>query len=397
MKLSAGNIMKKGVRSWLTMIGIFVGIAAVVSLISLGQGMNDAIKSQFASMGSDIIIVMPGSGFQSIGSSKLTKHDEDIIRSVKGVENDAPFMFRLSKLTFDREVAYSMVIGTPSDDRYKVIEEMSTFKTVLGRSRFYPSDRYSAAVGYTLAYGDFIKGKNVRLNDKIMINDQAFKVVGIMDKVGNPEDDKNVYIPLETAKDLFNDKDYNQMIVKVQAGYSPSKVADDVKYRLRRDRNQKEGEEDFTVQTSEQIMESVGGILSTVQAVLVGIAMISLMVGGIGIMNTMYTSVLERTREIGIMKAIGAKNSDIMLIFIIEAGMLGTVGGVIGIIIGLGMSKTVEYYSVTVLGNDLLRASTSTELILGALAFSFIVGCFSGALPAMQASKLKPVESLRYE
>lgn len=396
-KIAVSNITKKGVRSWLTMIGIFIGIAAVVSLISLGQGLKDAINSQFASMGSDIIIVMPGAGFESFGSAKLTKHDEDIIKSVGGVDNEAPFLVKLSKLTYQKEIAYTMVIATPTDDRFKVIEGMNTFKTIEGRNRFYPTDKYSVAVGYTLAHGDFLKNKNVKLNDKIMIEDTEFKVVGVMEKVGNPDDDKNVYIPLDTAKDLFNDKDYNEIIVKAKPGADVAKVAEDIKTKMRRDRNQKVGEEDFTVQTSEQILESVNGILSTVQAFLVGIALISLMVGGIGIMNTMYTSVLERTREIGVMKAIGAKNSDILSLFLIEAGILGVVGGAIGVAIGLGMSKTVEYVGQTALGNDLLRANTSPELIFGALAFSFIVGSLSGTLPAMQASKLKPVEALRYE
>jgi len=396
-KISGRNILKKGIRSWLTMIGIFIGVAAVVSLISLGQGMEDAIRNQFANMGTDIIIVMPGRGFESFGSSKLTKHDEDIIRGVKGVDNEAPFIVKLSKLTYRKEVAYTMVIGTPSDDRFRVIEKMNNFKTIEGRNKFYPSDKYSVAVGYTLAYGDFLKNKNVRLNDRIMIDDVEFKVVGIMGKVGNPDDDKNVYIPLETAKDVFNDKDYNQIIVKTASGAEVAKVADDIKTRMRKDRGQKEGEEDFNAQTSEQLLESVGGILNTVQAVLVGIALISLMVGGIGIMNTMYTSVLERTSEIGVMKAIGAKNSDILALFLIESGALGLVGGIIGVVIGLAMSKTVEYVARNNLGNDLLQANTSLELIIGALAFSFIVGCISGVLPAMQASQLKPVEALRYE
>jgi len=395
-KISVRNILKKGIRSWLTMLGIFIGIAAVVSLISLGQGMEDAIKTQFASMGADTIIVMPGSGFESFGSAKLTKHDEDLVNSVQGVYKVAPFIVRLSKIEFKKEIAYTMVIGSPVDDRYEVIDSMNTFKVLEGR-RPQQADRYMAEVGWILAYGDFLKDKNVKISDKIRINDVDFKVGAIMDKVGNPDDDKNIYIPLETAQDIFADKDYNQMIVKTLPGYDTAKVGKDIEDKMRRDRNEKVGEEDFMVQTSDQIMESVSGILSTVQAVLIGIALISLMVGGIGIMNTMYTAVLERTREIGVMKAIGGKNSDILTLFLIESGIMGIVGGVIGVIIGLGMSKTVEYIARYQLNNDLLRANTSPELIFGALAFSFIVGCISGVMPAMQASKLKPVEALRYE
>ena len=133
------------------------------------------------------------------------------------------------------------------------------------------------------------------------------------------------------------------------------------------------------------------------QAVLVGIAAISLLVGGIGIMNTMYTSVLERTKEIGTMKAVGARNSDILLIFLMESGLLGLVGGAIGIAIGFGLGKGTEYIAGMYLGSGLLRAVFPWYLILGALAFSFIIGSLSGALPAVQASRLKPVDALRYE
>ena len=130
---------------------------------------------------------------------------------------------------------------------------------------------------------------------------------------------------------------------------------------------------------------------------MVGIAAISLLVGGIGIMNTMYTSVLERTREIGTMKAVGAKNSDILFLFLFESGLLGLVGGAIGVGIGLGLGKTAEYIATVQLGTNLLQASTDSWLIFGALLFSFIIGALSGVLPAMQASKLKPVDALRYE
>jgi len=134
-----------------------------------------------------------------------------------------------------------------------------------------------------------------------------------------------------------------------------------------------------------------------VQAVLVGIAAISLLVGGIGIMNTMYTSVLERTKEIGTMKAVGAKNSDILFIFLFESGLLGLVGGAIGIGIGIGLGEGAEYIASVGLGTNLLQAVFPWYLILGALLFSFLIGTLSGIFPAMQAAKLKPADALRYE
>ncbi|MBI2047205.1 FtsX-like permease family protein [Candidatus Pacearchaeota archaeon] len=134
-----------------------------------------------------------------------------------------------------------------------------------------------------------------------------------------------------------------------------------------------------------------------VNAVLVGIAAISLLVGGVGIMNTMYTAVLERTREIGTLKAIGAKNSDVLLLFLFESGMLGLVGGAIGIVLGFGISKAAEYIAAAALGTGLLKASFSLALVAGALFFSFAIGALSGVMPAIQASRLKPVDALRWE
>jgi len=134
-----------------------------------------------------------------------------------------------------------------------------------------------------------------------------------------------------------------------------------------------------------------------VEAMIVGIAAISLLVGGVGIMNTMYTSVLERTREIGIMKAIGARNGDILAIFLIESGMLGAVGGIVGILIGMGLGKATEIIAQQAMGSELLKAQFTPELIIGALMFSFVIGAVSGALPARNAASLKPVDALRYE
>jgi putative ABC transport system permease protein len=187
-------------------------------------------------------------------------------------------------------------------------------------------------------------------------------------------------------------------MARVKDNYIPGDVAENIKEKLRKHRNVKEGEEDFTVQTSQELLDSVGVILDAVQWFLIGIAAISLLVGGIGIMNTMYTSVLERTREIGVMKAIGARNGDITILFLIEAGVLGMAGGLIGCLLGVTLSKTVEILSAGALANStLVKAYVSAELIAGALLLSFIVGCVSGVLPARQAANLKPVDALRYE
>jgi putative ABC transport system permease protein len=144
-------------------------------------------------------------------------------------------------------------------------------------------------------------------------------------------------------------------------------------------------------------LSSFDAILNIITVFLVGIAAISLLVGGIGIMNTMYTSVLERTKEIGTMKAVGAKNSDILWIFLFESGLIGFIGGFMGVLLGYGISKTVEIIAITTLNTTLLRAAVPAYLIFGCLGFAFLIGALSGTIPALMASKLKPVDALRYE
>ena len=219
-----------------------------------------------------------------------------------------------------------------------------------------------------------------------------------MEKTGDPGNDAAVYIPKDVFREIFNTpNEESTIMVNIAKGFDPEEVAKDIERKLRKFRDEKEGEETFSVQTSEQLLESFSNIFGIVQAVLVGIAAISLLVGGIGIMNTMYTAVLERTKEIGTMKAVGARNSDILLIFLFESGLLGLVGGGIGIMIGVGLGKSAEYIATMALGTDLLQAYFPWYLILGALMFSFCIGALSGIFPAMQAAKLKPADALRYE
>jgi len=398
--LAFNNLKRRRLRSWLTMIGIFIGIAAVISLISLGQGLKDTISEQFEMMGSNKLIVMPGSEDGLMGgmasADKLTQRDLEVIRKVKGVELATEVIYGSTLIGFKGEVKPSFVIGITTDDSSKILNDMEGFQIEKGRE-LESGDKYSVNIGYSLAQGDFFS-KKVGLKDRISVKGQELRVTGIMEKIGNPQDDSQIYIPIETARELFEKEgEIDAVYVQAKKGFEPADVAEDIEKDLRKLRDEKEGEETFSVQTFEQILENFSNIFDVVQGVLVGIAAISLLVGGVGIMNTMYTSVLERTKEIGTMKAVGAKNSDILKIFLFESGLLGFVGGAIGIGIGIGLSKTVEYIAMNFLGTDLLRASTSAGLIFGALAFSFCIGTLSGIFPAMQAAKLKPAAALRYE
>jgi len=247
-------------------------------------------------------------------------------------------------------------------------------------------------------YKENLFGKSVSIGNKLKINGREFKVKGILKSVGNPSDDQNIIMSYDIFKEFFNSSKRVDMIyVQIQPGEDIKQVAEKVKKDLMKFRDVKEKTIDFTILTPEELLGTFSIILNIITAFLAGIASISLVVGAVGIANTMYTSVLERTKEIGTMKAIGARNSDILLIFIIESGLLGIIGGIIGVALGMISSGVIEMVANEALGTNLLQVSFSPYLIMGCLIFSFVVGSLAGLLPARQASKLNPVDALRYE
>jgi putative ABC transport system permease protein len=405
-KLAWENISHRKIRSWLTIIGIIIGIMAVVALISLGQGVKKVITDEFTKIGTDKIFVFPAGGFSSgppgsvTGINPMTEHDIEVIRRSKGVNQVSGLLLKPAKIIYDRNTYFSTVIGIPLDDSKKLLDEAWNFKYAKGRS-LKSGDKYKIIVGYDVA-NDKIFGKNVNVGDKINIEGQDFEIVGEIASMGDPDIDSGILMPQDTATQLFGamhplGMEESEIIVRVNQGEDPAIVADNIKKDLRRSRNVKEGEEDFSVQTTGQLLASFGVILNALLAIVIGIAAISLFVGGVGIMNTMYTAVLQRTNEIGVMKAIGAKNSDILQIFMIESGMLGLIGGTIGLILGMGLSSLVALIGRMALKTTLLYAYFPWYLIVGSLLFAFVVGVLSGVLPAIHASKQNPVESLRYE
>jgi len=401
-KLAFSSLMHRKLRSWLTIIGIFIGIAAVVALISIGQGLQAAVSQQFQALGTDKITVQPGAKSfgapgTSIGTSKLTDDDIKIIKRINEVDFVIGYIVSVAKVEYRDQIKYVLVSGLPTDkESLDLISEAQSYKIEQGRN-LKQGDKDVAVIGYSLVHGKEFN-KPINIGDRISVQGRDIRVIGSLEKIGNPYDDSSIIVPLETAKEILNmSNEYSALLVKVKDVEQVDKVAENIKQDLRKARDLKEGEEDFRVQTTQQLLNSFNTIFGIVTAVFVGIAAISLVVGGVGIMNTMYTSVLERTKEIGIMKAIGAKNRDIFLLFFIESGLLGLVGGVIGILFGVGIAKVVELIASQALGTIYLRVIFPLWLILGALVFGFVVGSISGTLPAIQASRMKPVDALRYE
>lgn len=380
------------------MLGIFIGIAAVVALISLGQGMQKAVNEQFDKIGKNRITVNAGGAyFGPMGSElsveKLSDEDIKVVKNTRGIKSAQGMATETARVDYRDETEHIQVFGIPTDSQsINEIKDMGFFEIGSGRE-LRSSGRYEAIIAYNIANDLF--SREIKARDRIKIEGVDFSVVGVQAQIGTGVHDAIIRIPLDTMKEIFSiGNEYSMIVATVKEGEDVDATKERVESALRKSRDVEENEEDFIVQTSAQMIEQLNMILDVVQAVLIGIAAISLVVGGIGIMNTMYTSVLERTKEIGIMKAVGARNSQIMWLFLIEAGMLGLVGGGIGVAMGLGLSKAAELVAVS-MGVTALQAAMSPQLIIIGLSFSFIVGAISGTMPAREAAAMQPVEAMR--
>ncbi|MBI4140240.1 ABC transporter permease [Candidatus Woesearchaeota archaeon] len=398
--IAFGNLTKRFLRTSLTMIGIFIGVAAVVALVSLGQGMQEAINAQFATVGTDKIIIQGASaGFGPPGQNtagNVGKHDLQIVKNTQGVMRAAGRLLKQSTVDYAKETQTIFTASLPeTQEERNLVIEANNLKIAQGRM-LKQGEKKHILVGNNLWTKTGRFPKKIELGTKLKINSINFEVAGLLEKIGSGRDDMIIMNEEDMREMLAQPEQYSALFAQTIQGEEPSKVADKITRSLRRDRHQKEGFEDFTVQTSENLIASVNTIIGVVQAVFAGIAAISLLVGGIGIMNTMYTSVLERTKDIGVMKAIGARNKDIFMLFLIESGLLGMSGGTVGIITGAGMSKIVEILASETIGS-LLKATFPWQLIAGTLTFTFIIGAVSGIMPARQASKMQPAEALRYD
>jgi len=258
-----------------------------------------------------------------------------------------------------------------------------------------PEDTGKVILGDDYISDNFFK-KEIRIGSKLNIQGKDFEVIGFLKRTGTFTLNSAILMKEEDMKDLFNIKDeIDFIVVKVENENKIEQVAEAIENELRKDRDLKKGEEDFQVRTPIQSLETISAIINVVNIVVGGIAAISLLVGGIGIANTMFASVLERRKEIGVMKAIGAKNKTILAVFIIESAFLGLVGGIGGIIIGLFLAFGVSTIANSALGETIFTLSLSPIFIIGALLFSVLIGVISGMIPALQASRLHPVEALR--
>ena len=381
------------------MLGILIGIAAIVTLVSLGQGIKKDIEGQLNQFNPRTVYIIPsnfGSGGGDMFSSGMVlkgvlySKDADKIATVPGVESVANTIARqYTTVTYKGETLQTEVDGVPAN----IFRQVTNVEIAKGRF-LVGGERGVAVIGSNIANKHF--KKKVDTNSQIEIGDKKFRVVGIIDSGSQSSFasyDNVILISLDDGRELFASlvpKDQvSAMFVLVKEKFDVDAVGTKIEAKLRQSHKVKKGDEDFSVITPKFIKDQVGTIMNLLTLFLGAIAAVSLIVGGIGIANTMFMAVMERTTEIGILKAIGATDGLIVTLFLIESGILSFIGGAMGVALSLILNFLL----------GLLGVSTylTPDLLFGALGFSFVIGLASGYFPAKNAAGINIITALRYE
>ena len=394
--ISLKSLSHRKLRSSLTILGIIIAIMSIVALITISSSLKNSIEEQFSKIGATRLYVFPKTNAGFVPTQGLEKKDGETLERLSEFKWVTPYLMQSSSVEFNNEVKKIGILATPTDqleERWKDLD----FNVEKGRL-FSDNDDYAAIIGRRVE--DDVFKKDVRINDNIIIEGKKFRVIGILKEFGNPEDDNRIYVPIDTAREAFNKPTQLSMIeLVVKPGVDISQAAKKVENTLLKSKGEKlsaskKNQLSFEVTTPEQLLGQLNNVLLIIQLVLVSIAAVSLIVGAVGIMNSMYTSVLERTRDIGVMKSVGAKKNDILKVFLIEAGIIGLIGGLLGVIIGVTLDILVGNVAATS-GFSFLKIQIDYPVMISCVLFSVIFAMFSGYLPAKRASKLEPVEALR--
>jgi len=408
IRMSLRSLLANKMRSGLTMLGIIIGTGAVIGLLSVGEGAQAAITEQIQSVGSNLIFVIPGQLEQTGPPSvmrnwnPLTREDAEAIadpeRTIYAAAV-APAINRMATVTYRGEsVDVSVVATTPE------FEQVRNYRPEFGE--FFTIGHEAAESRVTLLGAqtakDLFGEPDLALEETIRINRVPFKVIGVLEAKGGMGlggmQDSVVIVPLSTAmRRLFSGRFLSERgqrvdVISVSAINEDSidQAIEEIAWILRERHDIEYEEDDFTITSQEEILEVFDQAMNVFTIFLGAVAGISLLVGGIGIMNIMLVSVTERTREIGIRKAVGAKRSDILWQFLVEAVVLSVIGGLIGIGLGWALAAVVNTL-------DAFTTYVSPQAVALGVGFSLAVGLFFGIYPASRASNLNPIEALRYE
>ena len=399
IKMAALSLVANKLRTLLTMLGIIIGVAAVIAMVSVGMGVRSNVVDSISRLGSNMLIVMSGSsnrgGVRGAAGSMttLTYDDAKAIKSrVKNIDYVSPTVQGSYQVVYGHENWSTTVTGVIPE--YAAIQSLTMQSGIFFTEHDVDVRNRVAVIGPTVATNLF--GTVNPVGKKIRIGNAPYTVIGLLaskgQSTGGMDQDDVVLIPLTTAQERLMGITYVRSVnVQVSTQEKMNEVQANIEKLLRqRHRIREGGEDDFNVRNMTSLMETMTQTTTMITLLLGSIAGISLIVGGIGIMNIMMVSVTERTREIGIRKAIGATYNSIMLQFLIESTMISILGGLIGIGIGIGVAKAISQF-----GN--FTTVISGASIAASFGFSLFVGIFFGMLPARKAARLDPIDALRYE
>ncbi len=401
-------VIHSKLRSWLTILGIVIGVGSVIAIMSLGAGLQQSMEAQMSGLGGDILTITAGFsrgitfGHRrpgGSGSSSSTATEEEVVldrADVQALKSIPDIELIDTNIRGTVKIYYLGKSGsvTLTGVDQKVWSKITTTEIRDGRM-LGPADMNVIVIGGRLADSYF--DKPLGINKMVNIEDKAFRIVGVLDDSSN-----SIIMPLQMAYTVLDDKEngvYDSIVIKIKNEDELDYVIEKIEHKLMMTRHVADKNRDFTVSSSRQFQEMRSEMLGSMTLFLTAIAAVSLLVGAVGIANTMFTSVLEKTKEIGIMKAIGARNKDILMIFLLNAGLIGLVGGLIGVVFGAVLSGFMPMLMGGSMPMTRGGAATvvSMESVVMALSVAVIIGVVSGVVPAYNGSKLKPVDALRYE
>ena len=368
------NIFRQKTRTALTITGILIGIGTVVALGSISEGIYSMITEEMQFLGGTIMVYSKGSsGFMTgFEGSEITEENVEEFEDFSGVKEVVPYVMRIGEIKIGQGPT-SMIFGIAPKD----IDFFKSRGTELDSGReIEEGDTYQALIGYKYA-----EENSLEVGDSIELKKNSFEIVGIIEEI-NSDIDNSIIIPVDTMMNIYNMDNYKSLFIVPEDVTKIDVVAEDLKSSF----------DDFEFTTSTDIINQMASIVDTIRFFTIGISSIAAVVGGLGVMNTMIMSVLERRREIGIMKAIGATNKYILTQILIESVMISLIGGLIGILIG-GLGS----YSLRFVSAGLARAEVTINLVVGSLLFAISLGLIGGLYPAWKAAKLDPIEAIRYE
>lgn len=393
LRLTSSSLISHKLRSFLTMLGISVGIAAVVLLTSIGEGLHHYVISEFTQFGSTLVSITPGKKTTAggnmgvLGSTRpLALEDLEVLKRLSVAKSVVGFVQGNAEVKANKRSRRTFLQGTSPDFP-------TAFSIPVGSGRFLPDDdprapRAFAVLGYKVKKELF--GELNPLGEIIRIGGNRYRIIGVMEAKGQIlgfDMDDTVYIPLARALELFNKVGLAEIDLMYREGLSVDRVVKEIKRTL----IARHGREDFTITTQQQMLDVLGSILNVITFAVGAIGSISLLVGGIGIITIMTISVSERRSEIGLLRALGGRHGQILLLFLGEAVVLSAVGGVVGLILGVGIAQLLHW------ALPALPVHTPWTFVVLAETVAVVIGLSAGVIPARNAAKLDPVEALRDE